>query len=70
MIIISSKLEQLHSYSESTQEPQAKKRKEDSKDSAMTFLLGTRCESTGTLKWREDILQFQREPQMHHDLTL
>ena len=65
--IISSKLEQLHSDSESTQEPQAKKRKEDSKDSAMTFLLGTSCESTSTLKWRNEILQFQREPQMHHD---
>ena len=68
--IISSKLEQLHSDSESTQEPQAKKRKEDSKDSAMSFLLGTSCESTSTLKWRDEILQFRREPQMHHDSNL
>ena len=33
----------------------------------MSFLLGTSCESTSTLKWRDEILQFRREPQMHHD---
>ena len=46
-------------------QPQAKKRKEET---AMSFLLGVGTESDGdTLSWQDEIEQFHRESQVHHD---
>ena len=46
-------------------QPQAKKRKEE--ETAMSFLLGTEYDSHSTPTWRDEIEQFQKEPQAHHD---
>jgi len=46
-------------------QPQAKKWKEET---AMSFLLGVGTESDGdTPSWQDEIEQFQRERQVHHD---
>ena len=54
------------SSSDSTRtQPQAKKWKEET---AMSFLLGVGTESDGdTPSWQDEIEQFQRESQAHHD---
>ena len=45
--------------------PQPKRKKEET---AMSFLLGTECyDSLSTPTWKDEIEQFQKEPQLHHD---
>ena len=70
--IISDKVETLYKQDSATPsssdsactQPQAKKRKEET---AMSFLLGTERDSDSTPSWKDEIEQFKREPQVHHD---
>ena len=68
--VILDKVEALYEHTEqdsSCTQPQAKKRREE--ETAMSFLLGTssRCNSDSIPLWKEEVMQFQNEPQTHHD---
>ena len=62
--VIAGKVEEL--YKEDFPEPGVKKRK---KETVMSFLLGIESDSdsTTTCTWKNEIYQFQIEPQAHHD---
>ena len=33
----------------------------------MTFLLGIECDSPTTPTWKDEVENFQKEPELHHD---
>ena len=68
--VILDKVEELYEHTEqdsSCTEPQAKKQREEV--TAMSFLLGksSRCSSDSIPFWKKEVMEFQNEPQIHHD---
>ena len=67
--VILDKVEALYEHTEQDTciQPQAKKRREE--ETAMSFLLGksSRCNSDSIPLWKKEFMQFQNEPQTHHD---